>query len=99
MITRDTLFDISNENTFSNNLDNGLIFFLWWSNARPKIMTLATMTPPDQTPASNGSGVTGSIPGIFTVSDDNIRAGNTTDMKLINTIPIENRNTIHGIAV
>jgi len=60
-------------------------------------MILEIITPPDHTPVSNGSGVTGSIPGIFVVSDAKISAGNTTDMKLISTIPIENRNTIHGI--
>ena len=60
-------------------------------------MMLEIITPPDQTPVSNGSGVTGSTPGILMVSDAKISAGNTTDMKLINTIPIENRKTIHGI--
>ncbi len=60
-------------------------------------MILEIITPPDHTPVSNGSGVTGSIPGILTVSDTKISAGNTTDMKLISTILIENRNTIHGI--
>ena len=60
-------------------------------------MILDTITPPDHTPVSNGSGVTGSIPGIITVSDTSINAGNTTDTKLISTILIENRKTIHGI--
>jgi hypothetical protein len=41
--------------------------------------------------------VTGSIPGIFTVSETRIKAGNITDVKLINTILIEKRKTIHGI--
>ncbi len=62
-------------------------------------MILDAITPIDHTPVSNGSGVTGSIPGILTVSDTKISAGNTTDMKLISTILIENRNTIHGILV
>jgi len=60
-------------------------------------MMLEIITPTDHTPVSNGSGVTGSIPGIFMVSDTKINAGNTTDMKLISTIDIENRNTIHEI--
>ncbi len=61
----------------------------------PKIMMLVAITPPDHTPVSNGSGVTDSIPGILIVSDDNINAGKITDMKLINTMLIENRNTTH----
>ena len=60
-------------------------------------MILEIITPPDHTPVSNGSGVIGSIPGIFMVSDAKISAGNITDIKLISTILIENRNTTHGI--
>ena len=60
-------------------------------------MILEIITPPDHTPVSNGSGVTGSIPGILTVSDASINAGNITDMKLISTTDIENRKIIHGI--
>ncbi len=60
-------------------------------------MILEIITPIDHTPVSNGFGVTGSIPGILTVSDAKISAGKITEMKLINTIPNENRNTIHGI--
>lgn len=96
-MTMETLFDISNENIFSNSLDNVGIFFLWWSNTKPNIMILDIIMPPDQTPISNGSGVTGFTSGMITVSDAKIKAGNITEMKLINTIPIENRNTIHGI--
>ena len=62
-------------------------------------MILEIITPPDHTPVSNGSGVIGSIPGILIVSVAKINAGNTTDMKLISTILVENRNTIHGIFV
>ena len=62
-------------------------------------MILDAITLPDHTPVSNGSGVTGSIPGILMVSDAKISAGKITDMKLINTIPIENKKTIHGIMV
>jgi len=62
-------------------------------------MILDAITPIDHTPVSNGSGVTGSIPGILTVSDAKISAGKITEMKLISTIDIENRNTIHGIMV
>ncbi len=62
-------------------------------------MRLDTITPPDHTPVSNGSGVTGSTPGIITVSDTKINAGNTTDTKLIKTMLIEKRKTIHGIMV
>ena len=62
-------------------------------------MTLVMITPLDHTPASNGSGVTGSTPGILMVSDTSISAGNITDTKLISTILIENRKTIHGIIV
>lgn len=53
--------------------------------------------PIDHTPNSNRSGVIMSIPGICTVTGDNIRAGKITEIKLINTMLIENRNTIHGI--
>ena len=60
-------------------------------------MMLVAITPPDQTPVSNGFGVTGSIPGIFSVSETNNIAGNITDTKLINTIQSENKNTIQGI--
>ena len=94
-----TFFDISNENIFWNNLDSDGIFFLWWRNAKPNIMMLDNMTPPDQTPDSNGSGVIGGTPGILTVSDARINAGKITEMKLISTIDMENRNTIHGIIV
>ena len=95
----DTFFDISKENTFSNIFDSVGIFFLWWSNARENIMILAAIVAPDQTPVSNGSGVTGCIPGMVTVSDARIRAGNITEMKLVNTIDIENRNTIHEMVL
>ncbi|AFS81908.1 hypothetical protein NSED_00480 [Candidatus Nitrosopumilus sediminis] len=60
---------------------------------------LVIITPPDQTPVSNGSGVIGCIPGILTVSEAKISAGNITEMKLISTIDMENKNTIHGIMV
>ena len=62
-------------------------------------MILDAITPPDHTPVSNGSGVTGSISGIITVLETKISAGNNTDTKLINTILIENKKTIHGIRV
>ena len=62
-------------------------------------MMLVMITPPDQTPVSNGSGVTDCIPGMVTVSDARINAGNITEIKLIRTIPMENRNTTHGIMV
>ena len=62
-------------------------------------MMLVAITPPDHTPVSNGSGATDSIPGILIVSDDNINAGKITDTKLISTIDMENRNTLHGIIV
>ncbi len=65
----------------------------------PKIMILVAITPPDHAPVSNGSGATDSIPGIIIVSDDNTNAGKITDTKLISTIDMENRNTIHGIIV
>ena len=57
------------------------------------------ITPPDHTPVSYGSGVIGLTPGIFTVSDARINAGNITETKLISTMLIENRNTIHGNAL
>jgi hypothetical protein len=60
-------------------------------------MILDRITLPDHTPVSKGSGVTGSIPGISGVLETRIRAGNITDTKLINTILIENKKTIHGI--
>ena len=62
-----------------------------------KIITLVIMTPIDQIPVSYGSGVTGFTPGMVTVSDDRISAGKITDMKLISTILVENRKTIHGM--
>jgi len=62
-------------------------------------MMLHMITPPDHTPVSNGSGATGSIPGITKVSETRIRAGKITGTKLIRTIMIEKRNTIHGIMV
>ena len=61
------------------------------------VTILETITPPDQTPVSKGSGATGSIPGILTVSETKIRAGNITDTKLIKTTIIEKRKTINGI--
>ena len=91
-------FEISNANNLENNDDRNFgSLFLKYKNARPNIMILDTITPHDQTPVSKGSGVTGSIPGIFTVSETRIRAGNITDVKLINTILIEKRKTIQGI--
>jgi hypothetical protein len=71
--------------------------FLKYKKDNPKVTTLAIKTPPDHTPISKGSGVTGSTPGIFTVSDTKIKAGNITEIKLINTILIEKRKTTHGI--
>jgi len=60
------------------------------------MMILVIITPPDQTPGSNGLGTTGFIPGIFTVSEARINAGKITETKLIRTIDMENRNTIQG---
>ena len=93
-------FEISNATNFVNNFDRdfGSLFFKY-KNAKPNVITLDIITPPDHTPVSNGSGVTGSTSGIVTVSDTSISAGNTTDTKLISTILIENRNTTHGIIV
>jgi hypothetical protein len=92
-----TFFEISNENNFSNNNDRKLgSLFLKYKKTKPKVIMLAKMTPPDQTPVTKGSGITGSISGIFTVSETRIKAGNITDVKVINTILIENRNTIQG---
>ena len=45
-------------------------------------------TPPDHTPVSKGSGVTGAIPGMVTVLDARISAGKITETKLIRTILI-----------
>jgi len=93
-------FEISNANSLANNdAKNPGSLFLKYKNTKPNVMTLIMITPPDHTPVSNGSGVTGSIPGIITVSDTSIRAGNTTEVKLINTIQIETRKIIHGITV
>jgi len=58
-------------------------------------MTLAAITPPEREPVSKRLGVTGSIPGILRVSDTTIKAGKITVTKLIRTIEIENKNTIH----
>ena len=55
------------------------------------------ITPPDHTPISYGLGVIGLTPGIFTVSDARISAGNITETKLIPTIEMENRKTTHDI--
>ena len=94
----DIFFEISNKNNLENNDErNSGSLFLKFKNTKQNIMILDTITPHDQTPVSKGSGVTGSIPGIFRVSDVRIRAGNITDVKLINTILIEKRKTIHGI--
>ena len=91
-------FENSKANTLENNLDRKFgSLFLKYKNARPNVMMLDMITPPDHIPVSNGSGVTCSNPGIVTVSDTRISAGNITDTKLINTILIENKNTIHGI--
>ena len=59
-------------------------------------MILVTIVPPNHTPVSKGSGVTDCMPGILRVSDARIKAGKITEIKLINTMLIENRNTIHG---
>ena len=77
-----------------NATDNGLDNI---DNRNDIVMNLNTTTPQYYTPVSNCSGVTGSIPGILTVSDTSISAGKTTDTKLIKTMLIENRKTIHGI--
>lgn len=91
-------FEISNACNLENNLDRECgSLFLKYKNTKPIVMILDTITPPDHTPVSNGSGVTGSTPGITTVSDTSKSEGNTTDTKLINTMLIENKNTIHGI--
>jgi len=91
-------FEISNANSLENNdAKKPGSLFLKYKNARPNVMILVMITPPDHTPVSNGSGVTGSTPGILIVSDTSISAGNITDTKLISTIQIENKNTIHGI--
>ena len=58
-------------------------------------MILAIIVPPDQTPASKGSGVIDCNPGTLTVSDAKINAGKITEMKLINTILIVKIKTIH----
>lgn len=90
--------EISNANNFLNNDErkSGSLF-LKYKIVRLNIMKLDMITPIDQTPVSNGSGVTGSIPGIFTVSETRIRAGKITEVKLIKTMLIEKRKTIHGI--
>jgi len=93
-------FEISKENNFVNNdKRKSGNFFRKYKNVNPKVMKDDTITPQDHTPGSKGSGVTGSIPGIFTVSETRINEGKTTEIKLTNTMPIENRNTIHGIAL
>ncbi len=90
-------FEISNENNLENNDERKYgNLFLKYKNARPNIMILDTITPHDQTPVSKGSGVTGSNPGIFTVSETRIKAGNITDVKLINTILIEKTTPAAG---
>jgi len=91
-------FEISNSTNFENSLAREFgSLFLKYKNTKANVMMLDTITPPDHTPVSKGSGVTGSIPGITTVSETNISAGNITDTKLISTMLIENRKTIHGI--
>jgi len=60
------------------------------------IIIFTAINGPAQTPTSNESGDVPMIPGICD-SDDKMMAGNTTETKLINTIPIENKNTIHGM--
>ena len=91
-------FDNSNTNTLENKLARKFgSLFLKYKNANPNIMILVAITAPDQTPVSNGSGATDSNPGIVTVSDAKISAGKKTDTKLISTIEIENKKTIHGI--
>ena len=91
-------FEISNKNNFANNEDKNFgSLFLKYKNANPKVMMLAAITPPAQTPVSNGLGVTGFIPGIAGVPDTRISAGNITDTKLIKTMIIEKAKTIHGI--
>jgi len=91
-------FEISNATNLPNKFDREFgSLFLKYKNAKTNVMIPDTITPPDHTPVSNGSGVTGSISGITTVSDTKINAGNTTDTKLINTMLIEKRKTIHGI--
>ena len=93
-------FEISNTHNLESNLvkEHGNLF-LKYKNAKPNVMILDIITPPDHIPVSNGSGVTGSIPEITTVSDTSINAGKTTGTKLIKTMHIENRKTIHGIMV
>jgi len=95
---KDVFFEISNVNIFSNKDDKkpGSLF-LKYRNARPKIIALDAITPPDQTPVSKGLGVTEEIPGITTESETRISAGNITDVKLIKTMLNEKRKTIHGI--
>ena len=91
-------FDISKEKIFLKIDDRKFgSLFLKCRNTSAKITIFDIITPPDHTPVSQGSGVTGSIPGIFTVSDARINAGNITETKLITTIDMENRNTIHDI--
>ena len=91
-------FEISKENNFVND-ESKIVgsFFLKYKNAKPNVMIPDAITPADHTPVSKGSGVTGSIPGIFTVSETRIKEGKITDTKEIKTIPIEKRNTIQGI--
>jgi len=90
--------EISNVNNFLKNDErNSGSLFLKYKNARPNVMKLDRITPTDQTPVSKGSGVTGSIPGIFSVSETRIMAGKITEVKLIKTMLIEKRKTIHGM--
>lgn len=60
------------------------------------IIAFDIINDPAQTPISNGSGDVSITPGIWD-SDDIRIAGNTTETRLISTIPIENKNTIHGM--
>jgi len=53
--------------------------------------------PPDHTPSSSGSGITDFMPGMVIVFDVEINAGKITETKLISTIDMENKKTIHEI--